>query len=545
MTYTIKRYESTYNPGIKADITVGDLTINQSSTSLSLVGQFAEPYVQEVGNNYFWLGENFAGTATPANALPGQLWWNTSSKELLIYEGVSALEDGDSTDLSLWLPVVGNIDETLDNHTSQTGNDNPHKVTVEQVNLENLINQPTLTQSNNLSELISTNSTARANIDVYSRDDVYTKTESDLLFYDKTGTPTDTLKLGGLSQPEYVKENSPIINDTLDINALTDGIFYEMNRYNSFSNKNGTEGFSINSGVTPDGNSLGTLNSGVRTVMHTNQTTPKLEVKIYPFANEGEFSTPDATMLLNETTLYYNNNSVYYTGNAPTPNEIGAYNAGDTVADAAALDGKVLSKGPTPNTVVLRTNKEESGDGRDIKANNFLPTQATNTAPLVDSTVIGARNTDSTEIIFAPKFLFEAALRGGTPEGVRYWGAHDMTLGAGGTINRNDFCTISYLGTGRIQVYMSPSYRLPEDTNYTVVLGSLDDGSINSGIWFDSYQSLFKVSAFITNKTTSSFVINVKATYNTAPSNRQTWGEGFSGVLANHSYVTFAVFYEG
>lgn len=62
--------------------TVSDNQINQPSpvgtTSINVVGRNVLDYGDEIGNNFHWLMENFAGTTAPDGPVAGQLWWDMS-----------------------------------------------------------------------------------------------------------------------------------------------------------------------------------------------------------------------------------------------------------------------------------------------------------------------------------------------------------------------------------------------------------------------------------------------------------------------------------
>ena len=64
--------------------TIADGTINTTSTSLGLPGRNYAGYGQTLDTNFVWLTENFADTTPPANALTGQLWYNTNENTLYV-----------------------------------------------------------------------------------------------------------------------------------------------------------------------------------------------------------------------------------------------------------------------------------------------------------------------------------------------------------------------------------------------------------------------------------------------------------------------------
>ena len=85
MSYTINKTDGTsLVPGGLSDGTV-DIT----HTSLTLIGRDYAGYGQFLNENFVYLLENFASTASPANPLRGQLWWDTTNNILKVYSGTS------------------------------------------------------------------------------------------------------------------------------------------------------------------------------------------------------------------------------------------------------------------------------------------------------------------------------------------------------------------------------------------------------------------------------------------------------------------------
>ena len=82
--------------------TVLEGTTDTTATSLTLVGQNYIGWGEIFQENLVHLMENFARSAIPANALVGQLWFDTTAKRL----NVLVAED-------LWRPLVTNVVNTL------------------------------------------------------------------------------------------------------------------------------------------------------------------------------------------------------------------------------------------------------------------------------------------------------------------------------------------------------------------------------------------------------------------------------------------------
>jgi microcystin-dependent protein len=71
----------------KTPITVYDNTSN-TDTSLTFPGRNVTGYGQTIGQNFLALLENFAGPAQPVNPIEGQLWFDTNTRTLQIFDGV-------------------------------------------------------------------------------------------------------------------------------------------------------------------------------------------------------------------------------------------------------------------------------------------------------------------------------------------------------------------------------------------------------------------------------------------------------------------------
>ena len=90
MAYTILKSDGTVLT------TIADGTINTNATSLGLPGRNYAGYGETIDTNFAHLIENFASGSPPANALKGQIWYDTSSSLLRVCP-----TDGE-TDPTLW-----------------------------------------------------------------------------------------------------------------------------------------------------------------------------------------------------------------------------------------------------------------------------------------------------------------------------------------------------------------------------------------------------------------------------------------------------------
>lgn len=95
-----------------------DSTIDQTSTSLTLIGKNTAQYGQYINGNFVKLLENFASSFEPASPLVGQLWYDTSVGKLKVFDGsifkdvaapvVSGFEPSNLQAGDLWIDNVEN-----------------------------------------------------------------------------------------------------------------------------------------------------------------------------------------------------------------------------------------------------------------------------------------------------------------------------------------------------------------------------------------------------------------------------------------------------
>ena len=105
MAYQVQFTDST-NPN-KPPITVVDGTVNNTSTSLAFVGQQYPGYAGILATDFLHLLENFAAPDAPPNAVQGQLWYDTSTNILKVYDGTTWTTAG-SLKKSSSAPAVAN-----------------------------------------------------------------------------------------------------------------------------------------------------------------------------------------------------------------------------------------------------------------------------------------------------------------------------------------------------------------------------------------------------------------------------------------------------
>ena len=113
MAYTI----NFTNSADKDPIVIEDGTIN-NTTSLSFPGRNSTGYGAVIAEDLLRLLENFASPTEPSNSIQGQLWYNSISGQLLVYDGTTWIPSGglakstaqpdptDATDGDLWVDTA-------------------------------------------------------------------------------------------------------------------------------------------------------------------------------------------------------------------------------------------------------------------------------------------------------------------------------------------------------------------------------------------------------------------------------------------------------
>jgi hypothetical protein len=91
--------------------TVADGTINDTATSLTLIGKNYAGYGVFINDNYVKLLENFSNDVPPLSALPGQLWFDLRNKILKVNDGATwkSISSGVSSTSQPTSPIPGDI----------------------------------------------------------------------------------------------------------------------------------------------------------------------------------------------------------------------------------------------------------------------------------------------------------------------------------------------------------------------------------------------------------------------------------------------------
>lgn len=81
MTYKINKTDGTLLTEIV------DSTVDQIATDLTLIGKNVAGYGEFFNENLVKLLENFANTSSPSNPITGQIWFDTATNRLKVYDG--------------------------------------------------------------------------------------------------------------------------------------------------------------------------------------------------------------------------------------------------------------------------------------------------------------------------------------------------------------------------------------------------------------------------------------------------------------------------
>lgn len=100
MTYVINNYDGT------TLVSIADRTVNTTRTSIKLPGRDYPRYGEPIVEDLVWMLQHFAAPSSPQNPIAGQVWYDSNSQTLKVYNGGTWLGTG-KTVLGSSFPAVG------------------------------------------------------------------------------------------------------------------------------------------------------------------------------------------------------------------------------------------------------------------------------------------------------------------------------------------------------------------------------------------------------------------------------------------------------
>lgn len=520
MPYNVRRYEDALRTAegklpYRAPITVEDNQVDNTSTSLNLVGEFFQQYSQFIFENYIWIIENFGGINPPPNAVKGQMWYrtyaDTTPGELYIYNfpsredlenGVPPSANGDSTNPDNWLSITAALAGNIEEHI--TDMDNPHLVSRDDVGLPNVTSGMGGSYNRALN-LAGVRSIARTNLDIYSTSEVYTRTETNALLVPIGSTSFNADTLNGEHHDVFVKKAAPVITDSISItpNSVPDttGNFRVMAGDDGFTDiVLDTDGqLSIGVGA----NDINVIpNSGTQIIYATDQRPPEWAAIHYD-----TLPTVTGFQKLNTTNLYMNNDQVYHQAFPPTPTDIGGLQQGTTAVNTLLLDGAADSSNSNiPGSIVRRSAAGTIAATGLVMTRNNLDTPNTDTDYMVKEGDDFFRDASTVEM---RRWLLD-----GANEALMEKATGVFRPSGSFTVATTTNSVVTKIGTGRYRVTFTTPF---PNSNYVVMFGEADTGSVTG--WSDNDGALNVIQLFASSYTSSSVTINIKRIRN----KRQGW----------------------
>lgn len=83
MTYLINKTDGT----LLATVLEG--AVDRSHCGLALIGRKVSNYGEIQNENFVRLAENFASPYSPTSPIEGQIWWNSATRTLTVFDGTS------------------------------------------------------------------------------------------------------------------------------------------------------------------------------------------------------------------------------------------------------------------------------------------------------------------------------------------------------------------------------------------------------------------------------------------------------------------------
>lgn len=501
-------------------IVASDGNIDESSTSLDIVGYKTPNFSKPLFQNNLKLLENFSNSISPNSASIGQLWFNSSDDSFYIY---TKLTDGTTG----WVSLTSEYYSKLENHDQDLSN--PHNVTKVHIGLPLVDNVLVFDKSRNFGDVDSTQAaTIRTNIDIYGKSEVYTKTQSNSRFLGITAKSVNSNLLDGLPASVFVKSNQPtganVLQFTQSGKAFT-------NSTGDFNIGLGTTRSYIGSGVA-SGVSTSLSVGGAEILFNYKNQAPKIDLVLYGQSNLGDTAPVVKKVTFDNNGLLIDDTyRAYHTYFKPTASEIGALPVNGTAVNSNQLNGKVLSAATSANTIAVRTSTNI------VSAFSYI----------VGDTQTVSMNANDQLLIKNPINEIVPITRQAT------WNLLGLTRDSGnsaipiaiGAFNGvsstpiiSKGCTISKISTGRYLVTLSSAY---ESESMTPIIGNVDNKSapFTYAIGTDSMILFQSWASDITN---NSFIINVKRTSNYVTYSQTYYFQYYYDTYIDADYVSFEVF---
>ena len=226
MAYTVNKSNSSASPN---QYTVQDGVVN-TQTDLSFIGKGYAGYGETIAENFLQLLENFSNTSAPTKPIQGQLWWDSTTSKLKVYNGTAFQTAGGSAPYQSDAPAnLAAGDIWIDSGTGQmyyysgtssvlvgppssTGTTNGFTYDTILDSADASQNITKLFNDGNLMAIISEDTfTPKVSITGFSsikKGITLTTAISDVKFQ---GTATDSDALGGVAAASYLRSNA---NDT-------------------------------------------------------------------------------------------------------------------------------------------------------------------------------------------------------------------------------------------------------------------------------------------------------------------------------------------
>ena len=113
MAYTINKTDGTKL------VTLRDGTVDVATTDLALFGKGYAGFGERLNENFVKILENFANTTAPANKIRGQLWYDTLSNQIKVWNGSKFKPVGSSTNSAAQPTNANTGDMWFDTNNSQ------------------------------------------------------------------------------------------------------------------------------------------------------------------------------------------------------------------------------------------------------------------------------------------------------------------------------------------------------------------------------------------------------------------------------------------